>query len=135
VQSVNKGTDSWVLVFLPPLPGDITVILMLGGTQAASSVMFKNGSGAFDGETGIAFARHLEVSIVMARMNPNMVENVIFRRWYALVVRPFEKKLRLSVAITLLIDQGNSTVDPLFILILAAPRYLETRCHQSITSE
>jgi hypothetical protein len=49
VQSVNSGTESWVLVVLPSVPGETTVILMLGGTQAASSVILRNGLGACDG--------------------------------------------------------------------------------------
>ena len=75
VQSVNKGTDKAVVVVSPALPGDITVILMLGGVQAASSVMFRNVLGAFGAVGGVAFARHVELKIHMAKMNPNMVED------------------------------------------------------------
>jgi hypothetical protein len=75
VQSVNKGTDKAVVVVSPALPGDITVILMLGVVQAASSVMFRNVLGAFGAVGGVAFARHVELKIHMAKMNPNMVED------------------------------------------------------------
>jgi hypothetical protein len=68
-----------VVVFLPELPGDITVILMLGGVQAASSVMFRNGSGTCDGVGGIAVARHVELKIDMARMSANMLEEILVR--------------------------------------------------------
>jgi hypothetical protein len=80
VQSVNKGTDKSVVVVLPALPGDITVILMLGGVQAVSPVMFRNVLGACGGVGDIAFARHVELRMDMAKMNPNMVENGIFIR-------------------------------------------------------
>lgn len=75
VQSVNSGTDSWVLVFLPPVPGETTVTLMLGGTQAANVVMLRNGLGACGGVGGTAFARQAELRIEMAKMSPNMAEN------------------------------------------------------------
>ena len=120
VQSVNSGTDSSVLVFLPLVPAETTVILMLGGTQAASSVMLRNGRagcggvGAFDGVGGTAFARHVELRIDMARMSPNMVENENLRRGCDVVSRWFEKKLRSSLVIRLLIPEGDGTGDPLF---------------------
>lgn len=79
VQSVNSGMDSCVLVFSPADPGDTTVILMLGGTQAVSSVIFRKVFGTFDGAgvgaVGTVFARHVELRIDMMRMSPNMVEN------------------------------------------------------------
>jgi hypothetical protein len=80
VQSVNKGTDKAVVVVLPPLPGDITIILMLGGVQAVSSVMFRNVLGACGAVGGLVFARHVELRIDMAKMNLNMVENKRFGR-------------------------------------------------------
>ena len=80
VQSVNSGTDSWVLVFLPPVPGETTVTLMLGGTQATNSVMLRNGLGACDGVGGTAFARQVELRTEMARRSPNMAENGKLRR-------------------------------------------------------
>ena len=80
MQSVNKGTDKAVVVVLPALPGDITVILMLGGVQAVSSVMFRNVLGAFGADGGVVFARHVELRIDMAKINLNMVENERFGR-------------------------------------------------------
>jgi hypothetical protein len=53
---------------------------MLGGTQAANSVMLRNGLGACDGVRGTAFARQVELRIEMARMSPNMAENGKLRR-------------------------------------------------------
>jgi hypothetical protein len=48
------GMDNCVVVFLSAVPGDTTVILMLGGTQAAAnSMMFRNVLGAWDGVWGM----------------------------------------------------------------------------------
>jgi hypothetical protein len=85
VQSVNKGTDNAAVVVMPALPGDITVILMLGGVQAANSVMFKNVLGACRTVGGVAFPRHVELRIDMAKMNLNIVENERFGRLYDFV--------------------------------------------------
>lgn len=74
------------MVFSPELPGDITVILMLGGVQAASSVMFRDVLGTCDGVGGMAVARHVELRIDMARMSPSMVE-VRLVRWCGVVRR------------------------------------------------
>jgi hypothetical protein len=70
------GMDNCVVVFLPAVPGDTTVILMLGGTQAAAnSVMFRNVPGAWDGVWGIAADKPAGAKTDMARISPNMVDN------------------------------------------------------------
>jgi hypothetical protein len=70
------GMDNCVVVFLSAVPGDTTVILMLGGTQAAAnSMMFRNVLGAWDGVWGIAADEPAEAKNDMARISPNMVNN------------------------------------------------------------
>jgi len=83
VQSVNRGTDSWVLTF----PVETTVILMLGGTQVDNSVILRKGFGGVDdvagtafADVGIAFAMHCELNNETARISRNMAEDDMFGR-------------------------------------------------------
>jgi hypothetical protein len=62
-----------VVVFLPELPGETTVILMLGGVQDASSVIFRDVLGICDGFGGTAFARQVELRIDRVKMSVHMV--------------------------------------------------------------
>lgn len=74
MQSVNRGTENWLLE-----DEDATVTLMLGGTQAAtSSVTFRSEVEASGAGSGSAAAKLAEVKIDIARMRPNMVDDGLY---------------------------------------------------------
>jgi hypothetical protein len=120
VQSVNKGTDNAVVVVLPGLPGDITVILMLGGVQAVSSVMFRNVLGAFRGVGGVVFARHVEPRIDMAKMNLNMVRTRGLVDYVASYVNDLPQDLGYLFLMSLLSAEETELVTRVFLLTLDA---------------